>query len=89
MNVAETQIQLTSEKLAQQQLLSNEITQKMINNLEEMLFSLGLEDDQEQTLITLVSNTSDKLNENAIHSNDIKQELNVIVERLKSLQSID
>lgn len=88
-NVAETQIQITSEKLTHQQQLSNEITQKMINNLEEMLFGLGLEDDQERTLIALVSGTSDKLDETAIHRKDINQELNVIVERLKSLQSID
>jgi len=88
-NVAEAQIQQTSEKLSQQQRLSDEISQQMINNLEEMLFGLGLEDDQERTLIALVSGTSDKLDETAIHRKDINQELNVIVERLKSLQSID
>jgi len=88
-NVAETQIQKTAEKLGQQQRLSNKITQQMINNLEEMLFGLGLEDDQEQTLITLVSDTSNKLDKSAIQSKDINQELNVIVERLKSLQSIE
>lgn len=85
-NVAETQIQLTSEKLTQQQLYSNELTKQLVNNLEEILFSLGLEDDQEETLMTLVSDTSNKLDENATQSNDINQELGIIIERLKSLQ---
>ncbi|MEY8216062.1 MAG: response regulator [Colwellia sp.] len=85
--IAETQIQQTSEKLAKQQLLSNEISQQMVNHLEEMLFGLGLYDDQEQILMKLASDTSYKLNENSIQAKDIDQELNVITERLKSLQS--
>lgn len=88
-NVAETQIKKTSEKLAKQQHLSNKIFQQMINNLEKMLFSLGLEDDQEQAIITLASDASNKLSKNATHTKDIDQELNVIIERLKSLQSTE
>ncbi len=88
-NVAETQIQQTSEKLSQQQRLSDEISQQMINNLEEMLFSLGLESDQEQALVTLASDTSNKLHENSLQTKNINQELNIIIERLRSLQSIE
>lgn len=83
--IAEKQIQLTSEKLAKQQLLSNEISQQMVNHLEEMLFGLGLDDDQEQALIKLASDTSNKLHNNALSTENINQELNVIVNRLKSL----
>jgi len=85
--IAETQIQQTSEKLAKQQQSSNEISQQMVNNLESMLFSLGLDDDQEETLMNLASDASFKLSNNAIQSDDIKQELNVIIERLKSMES--
>lgn len=82
--IAEKQIKLTSEKLHNHNELSADIMQGMVGELESMLFSLGLEEDQEKKLMELAGQTSSKLEKLSTSTQDLDTELGVILESLYS-----
>lgn len=80
--IAEEQIKLTSEKITQHGKNSTKIMQDMLNKLENMLFGLGLDDDQEKKLMKLANNTSEQLVEITEATHALDCELGVILESL-------
>ncbi len=81
-SVAEKQIQKTSEKINTHQQNSYQIMQGMLSSLENMLFKLGLDDDQEEQLMQLANNTSLKLEDASHDTKELATELGVILEKL-------
>ncbi|MCW8999876.1 MAG: response regulator [Kangiellaceae bacterium] len=83
--LAEKQIKLTSQKIDNYSLKTTAAMNQMIQNLESMLFSLGLEEDQEQQLMRLADEVSEQLNEGREDTNLLDLELGVILEALYQL----
>lgn len=81
-DLAEAQIHKTTDKLYAFQKDSQKATSDMVYRLEEMLFSLGLEEDQEKQLMKLANTTSDELERLQNDTNDLTEELGVVVEKL-------
>lgn len=54
----------------------------MLSDLENMLFSLGLDDDQEKSLMQLADKATEQLVNLNQTTNDLDSELNVILESL-------
>lgn len=82
--IAEEQIKLTSDKLHNHEKNSTHIMQSMISQLESMLFSLGLDEDQENELMRLADQTTTRLEELNRSTQDLDTELGVILESLYS-----
>lgn len=80
--ISEAQIKATSEKLHAHEQSSTGIMQGMVEELESMLFGLGLDEDQEKTLMHLADQTSLKLTELNRSTQDLDKELGVILESL-------
>ncbi len=80
--IAEDQIKLTSQKISAHSKGATDIMQDMIGELESMLFSLGLEEDQEKKLMTLASSASLKLEEVNESTHSLDADLGVILESL-------
>jgi len=80
--VAEKQILRTSDKLNAHQKNSQQIMQGMLSDLENMLFGLGLDEDQEHQLIQLADETSSKLESASHGTQELGTELGVILEKL-------
>lgn len=83
--LAEKQIKLTSNKIDDYSQSITATMNKMIQDLESMLFSLGLEEDQEQQLMELADQASEKLNEDRENTKLLDIELGVILEALYQL----
>lgn len=84
-SLAEDQIKLTSEKIhGHSETITNTMSD-MLNELENMLFGLGLDDDQEKKLIQLADKTSIKLNESSESTSHLDSDLGVILEALYTL----
>ena len=84
-SLAETQIKSTSEKIHAHSTTITNTMGDMLNELENMLFSLGLDDDQEKKLMQLADRTSIKLNESNESTSHLDADLGVILEALYSL----
>ncbi|WP_299791717.1 response regulator [uncultured Shewanella sp.] len=80
--VAEKQLQLTAERLFVHDRNSQQIMHNMVNQLEGMLFGLGLEEDQEKQLMALADQTSLKLEETQGDTQMVSAELGAILESL-------
>ncbi len=83
--LAEKQIKLTSQKIYAHAETVNKTMENMLSELESMLFSLGLDDDQEKKLMELADRTSIKLNDSNSDTVKLDSELGVILEALYSL----
>lgn len=81
-SLSEDQIKQTSKKVLERIDNSGLVIKKMVNNLEEMLFSLGLEDDQEKKMMDLVCATSIELEELNQSTKDLDEDLGMILECL-------
>jgi len=81
-DLAEEQIEQTSNKINSHGKSSSALLQHMVSNLEEMLFSLGLEEDQEKKLMGLADQTSNELEDLNQSTKDLDKELGVILESL-------
>ena len=81
-SVAEEQILKTTDRINEHQKDSQKIMQDMLSELESMLFSLGLDDDQENKLMKLADQASLKLQEASDSTRDMGAELGVILEKL-------
>jgi len=82
--IAEEQIKKTSSTIEKHDANTLQIMENMVIDLEEMLFGLGLEDDQERRLMGLAEQTSLKLEHAKSHTKDLSSELGVILEKLYS-----
>lgn len=80
--ISEKQIKLTSNKIKHHGQTSTGIMQGMLSELENMLFSLGLEEDQEKKLMQLANVASLQLDDLNESTNDLDSELGVILESL-------
>jgi len=80
--LAEEQIKQTSSKIHSHGASSNSLIQKMVSNLEDMLFGLGLEEDQEKKLMGLADKTSLDLEVLNQSTQDLDKDLDVILESL-------
>ncbi|MET1257134.1 response regulator [Aliikangiella maris] len=83
--LAEKQIKLTSGKVRDYASTVSQTIESMLNELERMLFSLGLDDDQERKLMALADKTSRRLNDNNAQNEQLDNELGVILEALYQL----
>ena len=83
--LAENQIKLTSEKIHGHSKTITNTMSDMLNELENMLFGLGLDDDQEKKLMQLADRTSIKLNESSESTSQLDNDLGVILEALYTL----
>ena len=81
-SMSEDKIKQTSIKIHSHGEHSNKLIQKMVSNLEEMLFSLGLEEDQEKKLMNLADETSIELGKLNKHTKNLDKDLGVILESL-------
>lgn len=80
--VAEDQIVKTSAVLNKHQQQSQQIMQTMLSDLEAILFSLGLDEDQENKLMELADKASLTLADLNLKAQDFGGELGVILEKL-------
>ncbi|SFC15779.1 response regulator [Pseudoalteromonas denitrificans] len=80
--IADKQIEKTSSKLQNYGHHSSEIMSGMLTNLEDMLFSLGLDDDQEKALMSLADHASEQLETLNKSTKDLDSELGLIVKSL-------
>ncbi|ABV35994.1 Response regulator containing a CheY-like protein receiver domain and a GGDEF domain-like protein [Shewanella sediminis HAW-EB3] len=80
--VAEKQLELTTERLFEHDRHSQGIMHSMVNQLEGMLFGLGLEEDQEKQLMALADQTSLKIEETQGETQVVSRELGTILESL-------
>jgi hypothetical protein len=87
--VTKKQIDQTVNKLVNHQQDSEELMQNMVGELEHMLFSLGLDEDQETKLMTLADSTGLKLEANKQSPDELTKVLNVIIEHLYELMKKD
>jgi CheY-like chemotaxis protein len=83
--VTERQIDLTSEKIIKHSETVSDTMQSMLNQLENMLFGLGLDEDQEKALLSLADSASLKLEESNRSTGALDDELTVIIESLYEL----
>lgn len=82
--LVEEQTKVTSDKIMEHEQLSTNIMNAMLEKLEAMLFSLGLDEDQEIKLIKLADNTSRELHSLNEKTHDLSKELGAILESLYS-----
>ena len=82
--LAEEQIKKTSATIVAHDANTQRIMEGMVIDLEEMLFGLGLDDDQEKRLMGLAEKTTLKLDDAKSHTQDLSGELGVILEKLYS-----
>ncbi len=85
--IAEEQIRTTSDKVLEHATQSQRIMQGMLNELENMLFGLGLDEDQEKKLMALADNTSTTLEGNMTDAAELSSNLGGILEKLYEYQS--
>jgi len=81
-NITDIQISKTSEKINNYDKQSSGIMSGMLSDLENMLFSLGLDDDQEKALMQLADKATEQLVNLNQTTNDLDSELNVILDSL-------
>lgn len=87
--LAEKKIKSTSQEIDKFSLSINLTMSTMLQDLETMLFSLGLDEDQEQALINLADQTSNELHKNSNHAKRLDGELGQVLEALYNLLSKD
>lgn len=81
-SMTEKQIKQTSERLITHEEYSQGLMRGMLIDLEGMLFSLGLEEDQEKKLMSLADETSTKLEASQGQNELVNKELGSILEGL-------
>ncbi len=81
-DVTEDQIKHVSSKIHDHNIKSMHIIQGMVTELEQMLFGLGLDDDQEDQLMKLASKTTLELEKSSKTTKSLEDELGVILECL-------
>jgi len=86
-DVTEKQINNTSNKLFAHDSETQKIMQDMLAEMESMLFSLGLEEDQEEKLMHLADQAKLKLEKSAGSTRELSDELGVILEKLYEFQA--
>ena len=86
-SLSESQIKLTSAKLHKHNGVIQDTMQAMVNDLESMLFGLGLDDDQEKKLMTLADSASQRLEVANESVGELDSELGTILEALYRMQS--
>jgi len=84
-DLAKRQISLTSEKIINHEKTVQNTMQNMVSELEEMLFGLGLEEDQEKALLKLADNATYQLEQSNRSTAELDAELGVILESLYEL----
>jgi len=84
-DLAKCQISLTSEKIINHEKTVQNTMQNMVSELEEMLFGLGLEEDQEKALLKLADNATCQLEQSNRSTAELDAELGVILESLHEL----
>lgn len=84
--LSEYQIKLTSENIHKHNHTVLKTMQSMVLNLEQMLFGLGLDEDQEKKLMMLADNASTQLQESNESSGELDTELGKILEALYDMQ---
>ena len=84
-DLAKCQISLTSEKIIKHEKTVQNTMQNMVSELEEMLFGLGLEEDQEKALLKLADNATCQLEQSNRSTAELDAELGVILESLHEL----
>lgn len=85
-DVAEKQIKKTGKQLLKHDQQNQQIMQGMLSEMESMLFSLGLEEDQEEKLMSLADQAKLKLEDTAGLTHELSNELGVILEKLYEFQ---
>ncbi len=88
-SIVEKQIKLTSEQINQYSHNSESVMRKMLTDLEEMLFSLGLEEDQEKKLMSLADQTSDELHELNVANKNLDEELGLVLDSLYNFLAME
>lgn len=83
--LTEKQMKLVSGKLHRYDETVQNNMQDMVNKLENMLFSLGLEEDQETTLMRLVDETSEKLGSMQRNTGELDDQLGIVLVSLYDL----
>lgn len=84
-HLAEKQIKLTSFKIQEHSDTVTKIMESMVDELESMLFGLGLDDDQEKELMQLADRTSVKLNDSNEDTSHLDTELGKVLDALYGL----
>ena len=87
--LAESNIKSTSQKIDTFSQDINRTMTAMIHNLENMLFSLGLEEDQEIKLMKLAEQTSTELHKSTRHTEQLDTDLGQVLEALYQLLDKD
>lgn len=80
--VTEEKLKNFNEKIIQHDDEVREIMTNMITELESKLFSLGLDEDQEATLMALAYRATEKLEESRESTKELEKELGVVLEGL-------
>ena len=83
--LAELNIKKTSDDIRSYSQVINHIMNEMVTDLEAMLFSLGLEDDQEKKLMALANSTTARLDASAAETRKLDAKLSNILEALYDL----
>ncbi len=84
-HLAEEQIKVTSAQIEQHDAKTQEIMQGMFSSMEKMLFGLGLDDDQERSLLRLADEASIQLQQARGTTQDLGADLGGILESLYQL----
>ncbi len=84
-HLAEEQIKVTSAQIERHDAKTQEIMQGMFSSMEKMLFGLGLDDDQERSLLRLADEASIQLQQASNTSQDLGADLGGILESLYQL----
>lgn len=87
--LAEKKIKSTSQEIDKFSLSVNLTMSTMLQNLETMLFGLGLDEDQEQSLMNLADHTSNELHKNSSNAKRLDGELGQVLEALYNLLNED
>jgi len=86
-SLSEKQISSTSDKLHKYHENSQTIMEGMLNELENMLFGLGLDEDQEKQLMALANQSSSQLQELQGTTKDLDSDLGIIVTSLQKFMN--
>lgn len=86
-SLTEKQIKLTSEKLISHEKIVRNTMQNMLSDMEGMLYGLGLEEDQEKSLMKLADNATGQLEESNRSTNKLDADLGIILESLYDLMA--
>ena len=87
--MTEGQVQSFSEKLQVHDKKTHQVMLDMIVELEAKLFSLGLDEDQEEQLMSLAYNSSERLEKMKNNTKELEGELSVILEALYDVLAKD